>query len=288
MKKFFCQNCGLNNHKKRDCPLPIISIGIVCAQLDKTIKLKEPIDYVKIDRINSNNMKSLEYLNTYKNKIKFLMIRRKHTINYVEFIRGKYQLNIIELTELFRSMSPDEIINVSCSNFKQLWENMWKETSWRKSFEKEYTSAQNNFEKFKEFNNGKLFKYLTNDFVPDYNEPEWGFPKGRRNYKEANLTCALREFSEETGLDNTLVKILDNVSPVNEEYLGTNNKKYCHILYVGTITKLNVEFDIKDNLEVGDIGWFTLDEIFNLLRDYHEERRKVIEKIFLFLINLII
>ena len=29
--------------------------------------------------------------------------------------------------------------------------------------------------------------------------PEWGFPKGRRNYQENDLACALREFQEETG-----------------------------------------------------------------------------------------
>ena len=30
--------------------------------------------------------------------------------------------------------------------------------------------------------------------------PEWGFPKGRRNLKERDRECAVREFSEETGL----------------------------------------------------------------------------------------
>ena len=30
-------------------------------------------------------------------------------------------------------------------------------------------------------------------------EPEWGYPKGRRNYQEKDLHCALREFEEETG-----------------------------------------------------------------------------------------
>ena len=28
--------------------------------------------------------------------------------------------------------------------------------------------------------------------------PEWGFPKGRKNIKESNIECALREFNEET------------------------------------------------------------------------------------------
>ena len=34
-----------------------------------------------------------------------------------------------------------------------------------------------------------------------WDTPEWGFPKGRRNYQENDLTCGLREFEEETGYD---------------------------------------------------------------------------------------
>jgi len=287
MKKLFCQNCGLNNHRKKDCPFPIISIGIICAKFAPSISLKEINEHLKIERVNSDNLKSLEFIKKFKKKIKFLMIRRKHTINFVEFIRGKYSIDEQEITELFRLMSPDEIIKISCLDFKNLWENLWKETSWRKSFEKEYLTAKNKFEKFQQFNDGKLFQFLTSEFVPDYNEPEWGFPKGRRDYLEDNLSCALREFKEETGIDPNIISILDNVSPINEEYLGTNGKTYRHILYLAQFNKDIAKFNIKDNLEVGDIGWFNLDEILNLLRDYHQERRKVIEKVFLFLINLI-
>lgn len=285
MKKIFCQNCGLNNHKKKDCPFPIISIGIICAKIEKSIKLKPIQDHLKIERVNLDNLKGLTKINKYKNKIKFLLIRRKHTINFVEFVRGKYKIDETELKELFRLMSPDEIILIGTLDFKNLWKYLWKDTSWRKSFEKEFQSSYILFDKFK---NTKLFKYLTSEFIPDYNEPEWGFPKGRRDFLEDNITCALREFNEETGLDSSTVDILDNVSPIYEEYLGTNNKTYRHILYLGQYNKVKTNFNIKNNLEVGEIGWFTLDEILNLLRDYHHERIKVIEKAYLFLVNLII
>ena len=29
----------------------------------------------------------------FKDKIKFLLIRRKHSLNYIEFIRGRYDKN---------------------------------------------------------------------------------------------------------------------------------------------------------------------------------------------------
>ena len=44
-------------------------------------------------------------------------------------------------------------------------------------------------------------------------ETEWEFPKGRRNQKEKDLDCALREFEEETGIHQTDIKIVENVFP---------------------------------------------------------------------------
>jgi 8-oxo-dGTP pyrophosphatase MutT (NUDIX family) len=39
------------------------------------------------------------------------------------------------------------------------------------------------------------------DQYPEWSweEPEWGFPKGRRDTQESDWVCALREFKEETG-----------------------------------------------------------------------------------------
>ena len=37
--------------------------------------------------------------------------------------------------------------------------------------------------------------------------------------------------------------------------------------------------------EIGDIGWFTYDEVISLLRPYHLERRKLFNELFLFLVG---
>ena len=41
----------------------------------------------------------------------------------------------------------------------------------------------------------------------NWKTPEWGFPKGRRNYQETDIKCAFREFYEETGYDKDSLKI---------------------------------------------------------------------------------
>ena len=40
--------------------------------------------------INLYDQIQVKKINSSKDKIKFLMIRRKHSLNYVEFIRGRY------------------------------------------------------------------------------------------------------------------------------------------------------------------------------------------------------
>ena len=61
-----------------------------------------------------------------------------------------------------------------------------------------------------------------------WDEPEWGFPKGRRNYKEKDLECALREFEEETGIQKSSLTIIKNLNPFEEIFTGSNLKSYKH------------------------------------------------------------
>ena len=58
----YCNNCGKNGHVYHQCKLPITSIGIVA------FRIKDKIP-------------------------EYLMIRRKDTLGYVDFMRGKYSLS---------------------------------------------------------------------------------------------------------------------------------------------------------------------------------------------------
>ena len=43
-----------------------------------------------------------------------------------------------------------------------------------------------------------------------------GISKGRRLYKESDLTCAIREFCEETNIKRFNIRIIKNIGPVEE------------------------------------------------------------------------
>lgn len=280
----FCHNCASHFHKTKECTEPIISCGLILTKLPYFQKIN-PKEYLKIDDYNFKNLKNLSKISLYSNKIKFLLVRRKHSLNFIEFIRGKYIIDKNNLQNMFELMSPDEIALISIYDFKILWEKVWGDRSWCKSFEKEYQESEIKFNSIKK--DKTLFKFLTNDIVPKYNSAEWGLPKGRREHNESNINCGIREFCEETSFTKEHINIIQKISPIDEIFIGTNNKNYKSIYYLASLNKKKYKFDIKDNLETGDIGFFTLNEASNLIRDYHKERINILEKTFLLLVNLL-
>jgi hypothetical protein len=70
MNDNYCNNCGKHGHLYHQCKMPITSIGIIAFRYNKN---RQNID-------NTNGV--LEYL----------MIRRKDTLGYIDFMRGKYSV----------------------------------------------------------------------------------------------------------------------------------------------------------------------------------------------------
>ena len=68
-----------------------------------------------------------------------------------------------------------------------------------------------------------LFRSVGNSKT-QWKETEWEFPKGRRNYQEKDLDCALREFEEETGILRNNISVIENILPFEEIFIGTNHK----------------------------------------------------------------
>ena len=124
------------------------------------------------------------------------------------------------------------------------------------------------------------FKTLLKGVESKWNEPEWGFPKGRRNLKESDLDCALREFQEETNIKKNQITIL-NITPVIEYFKGTNNINYKHIYYFA-ICNANINFNKKNKYqysEISDIAWMDSNTIIDKVRDDYPDRKLMIKTI---------
>ena len=253
----FCNNCGKNGHMFQNCKHPITSIGIV------TFRMKT-------------------------NNIEYLMIKRKHSLGFVEFMRGKYPVNNFNyLLNIFNEMSNEEKEKIKNSDFNELWNYLWgnqigiQYRGEEKTSREKYELLQNGISGKKEYNLETLLTLCEYK----WEDTEWGFPKGRRNYQEKDLNCALREFEEETGFLRNNIQLIQNITPYEEIFTGSNMKSYKHKYFLGYIDSTIQTTNSYQETEVGDMKWVTYDEALNIIRPYNLEKINILNKINNFLIK---
>jgi ADP-ribose pyrophosphatase YjhB (NUDIX family) len=253
----YCNNCGKIGHLFHQCKIPITSIGVIAFRLNK---------------INNN--------------IQYLLIRRKDTLGFIDFLRGKYSLiNKEYISNMLKQMTEEEKNKLIKYSFDDLWKMLWGDNNITKYKNEELTSREkfNSLLKGITINNDNFtLKSLINESKQNekWNEPEWGFPKGRRNYMEKDYDCALREFEEETGYNRQLLNNVNNILPFEEIFTGSNYKSYKHKYYLGNMpycktTNTNC-FQIS---EVSKMEWKTYDECIECIRPYNLEKLKLLKNI---------
>lgn len=193
-------------------------------------------------------------------QIYFLLSQQRDTIEYIEYLRGRYTADNIHF--FLTLMTTIERRRLVTHSFDELWNDLWINKS-HKIYREEYPKAKAKFEE-----NAAYLPHLLSETRTFLTEPHWGFPKGKKNENEDNLSCALREFSEETCMK------LDNYSLVrnttfNEFYIGSDKKLYStHYFICETNEKIPIvkmtgidairTESVSD--EIGELMWLTLDE----------------------------
>jgi len=245
----FCKNCGRKGHLYQKCNHPIISLGVIAVR--------------------------------YNPELQFLMICRRNTLGYVDFIRGKYELDNVEyIQSLFDIMTTSEMAELINKDFLTLWNNLWQNN--KHQYESEFVNAKYKYtELLKGLSVDEIvysIQYFTDNIKNIWTEPEWGFPKGRRNYLEGDYNCAIREWSEETGYISSDINIIKNITPYNEIFVGTNNKVYKYKYYIGMMD-VNYVPTIFQKMEISKVAWFSPEECKKHIRKYNYEKINILDKI---------
>jgi len=269
-----CSNCNKLGHYFRECKEPVTSYGIIAYRVKQPETSIEPAVLNSIG--NPNTLNGLD-----GKQIEFLLIQRKDTLGYVEFMRGKYNIaNVDYVQSLFNQMTVIEIQRLETMDFESLWNALWSNQISRQ-YKQEYENALAKYNSLgTDENTGKtLVQYLA-DATRTWVTPEWGFPKGRRGNRESEISCALREFGEETGLDETQCVLVKNLLPLEENFLGGNRIYYRHryfLAYCRQITEVKIdESNAIMNREISDIGWFPYEQAMALIRPYNIEKRQIL------------
>ena len=130
---------------------------------------------------------------------------------------------------------------------------------------------------------------MIDECTHSWDEPEWGFPKGRRNYNESDIDCALREFYEETGFKNKNISfIVSNLAPFEEIFMGSNYKSYKHryfLMYVDYNMSNSCDLFNIDKTEISKIEWKTFNDSISAIRPYNLEKKRILSNINIVLTN---
>jgi len=280
-KNVYCVNCGEKGHIVKDCSGPITSFGILAFKIvynssdeafDKNRRLLQLFEMI-------DPQKDLNKEKKYP-LVKFLMIQRKDTMGYIDFVRGKYPEDEKGKREMINvclnEMTKQEKQKLLSLSFDTIWKQLWIKPN-SIAFRNEYDTAKKKFQQLD-------IEQLVENSDNLYAFSEWGLAKGRREMKESNIACAEREFFEETGYDKKTYEFIKNYPIIKEEFVGTNGVQYRHIYYLVKMKDnkgyVPVPYVDDNNMiqkgEVQNIGWFTLEECLSLIRPYDQAKKEVL------------
>ena len=260
-----CSNCEKFGHFSYQCNYPTVSYGMIVYRRNKETQKRE-----------------------------YLMICRKDSFGYVDFIRGKYALSdLAHVRHIIREMSQNEhekIKQAEC--FSKLWYDFWNVSITKNSHKHEERMARQKYDLLKKgiaYGSNEKNVYISLDDMIDesssFEDPEWEFPKGRKELKESELECALREFEEETGISKLSVRLIENLLGFDENYIGTNYLAYKHRYFLAEYSNDQEEYDNEELFmkfqknEVSKMKWKSLDQCLSDIRPYHLEKKRILKKI---------
>lgn len=236
--KVICTNCGIRGHVFKSCNQPVTSCGVICIR------------------------------RAGERPAEFLVVQRKDSFAFVDFMRGKYSLSDLDyMRTLFDGMTVSERSGVRCLEFSELWSGLWRGFSKSKN-KSEYDTARGKFNSLREgvHVNGRLcdVEWLLS-CTTGRESPEWGFPKGRRaSSGESDADCAVRELREETGVCTDNLAFDGRV--YQETFTGTNGIQYRNVYHVAYLIDFTVPVRNCDK-EIKQVRWVGEAALVALVRD---------------------
>ena len=224
-----------------------------------------------INNIKNTTTTKIKYVKSYglsifnkiNNELCVLLVKRKYTYNFFNFVMNNYKFSKKGLLNIFNNISVEEKKKILLFDYDVLWKTLW----WNNS------DNNNGISNIIYYKNKKIYEknILENiNFVkecifmskncPDEECILYSIPRGRKNFKNENsLLVAIRETKEELGLDKSKYTLnYDFKKKYITDYF------YQTIYFIG-IYKSNNYSNVKLNfnneeqlLEINNVVWASL------------------------------
>lgn len=257
-----CSNCGGLGHVYRTCTFPVSSYGIICVRF--------------VPSADTNGVHP-----------EYLMVQRKDSLGFVEFVRGKYDVgNDKYIGALLGNMIPEERAKIAeADSIDTLWQHLWRDMAHvpggnKPAFAKDLEDARHKFQRIRH-----SLPDLMSQYPSQTNETEWGFPKGRRNTNESDMECAFREFQEETGLSHRHLRMPREPTCLEEMFQGSNGVWYRHCYFLAKATPKLMQTCGADgtykhvNGEIRAVAWHKFDACNARIREVYSQRKRLMAQL---------
>lgn len=188
---------------------------------------------------------------------KWIMVRRKESVEYMLFMRGKYEKS--DIFTLVKGFTYEEVIKT-----KNMIDDPKLFISESKRVYKKFKiSSYNTFLNSKDIIAKVINKLQNNRY--SFHDLCWEWPKGMVEKDENGYECAIREFEEEVGIKLNQDSI-SSIMQLKPQYHNYPNTTIEIIFWFITIdTDFEIKPPSKNDIEVSDRRWMTDDEVIDVL-----------------------
>ena len=264
-----CIKCGAEGHANRTCREPVTSYGIIIYRHAKEGELKGRLHpFVQSPCNRHTEPPNFHQRPCRENEILFYLVERKDTIGFLNIVQGNY--NETTLRYAVDQLTCEERLKLRVMPF----ETLWGIAGTRK---KDMQYCKNRFQQT------DWAAYLDRTQCL-YREGDFLMPKGRLQYHESVMRCAIREFSEESGYPEDAVELL-RMKPYQETFTGPDAKLYRNVYFVGRLkdtarVTVNLGDDVAQSKEVRNMGFFNIVECQALIRNYHYMKKHILMSVY--------
>lgn len=192
-------------------------------------------------------------------RLEILLVCKRFTYAFSAFAHGRYNASRQSLMNLFNNMTCDEKIIIMSLNFSSIWFHVWLNNTKTSST---YYKSKSKFESYFLVDGGTKLREM---IMGSHNAQRlWELPKGKQNSRNENgLMTAIREFSEETGIQKSSYKLFAGAT-ANHVYMD-DGVRYANKYFIALATD-DIQPTIKMHRqkqidEIADLRWMSIDHV---------------------------